>query len=70
MATLAQFESAFADGARNIIVASVSGKLYWVNRDQRPCILEGGLCYGVPTNPHPRMKNKIVWMEPENVTIE
>jgi hypothetical protein len=31
--------------------------------------MNGGLCYGVPINPHPRRQNRIYWFGPENVKI-
>ena len=68
MATLAEFEKAFAGGADNIVVRSSQGKDYWLHRDQLQ-YLPGDLIYGVPLKKHPRARHSVVWLYPEKTTI-
>lgn len=63
-----EWKAAFADPRTfNVKVRSRSGKEYWIHPDQLEFILGDGLAYGVPVRPHPRLKKKIVWLQPENV---
>ena len=70
MSTIKQFQEAFAvTDRRNIIVETKTHKQYYLHCDQLDAIMNGGLCYGVPINPHPRRQNRIYWFGPENVKI-
>jgi len=70
MTTIKQFQEAFAaTDRRNIVVETKTNKQYYLHRDQLDAIMDGGLCYGVSLNPHPRRRNRIYWFGPENVKI-
>ena len=70
MATIKQFLEAFAVSDRgNIVIETKTHKQYYLHRDQLSTIMDGGLFYGVPLNPHPRRRNRVYWIGPENVKI-
>ena len=70
MATIKQFQEAFAATERSaIVIETVTHKQYYLHRDQLSAIVDGYLCYGVPLKPHPRRQNRVYWFGPENVKI-
>ena len=70
MATIKQFQEAFAASDNwNIVIETKTHKKYYLHRDQLSAITTGGLCYGIPLKPHPRRRNRVYWIGPENVKI-
>jgi hypothetical protein len=70
MTAIKQFQEAFAaTDRRNIMIETKTHKQYYLHRDQLSAIMDGGLFYGVPLNPHPRRRNRVYWIGPENVKI-
>ncbi len=67
----AEFVKAFAEASDgfNIRVASRSRKEYWLHIDQLPAIISGGMVHAVPARPHPRAKNNVFWLKPENLRL-
>ena len=65
--TADEFRDAFKD--TTIVVATRSGRLYYVHEDQTDGVQDDSLIYGSPVRRHLRDNNAVRWFKLRNLSI-